>query len=377
MKLYEYMAKEIFRSNGIPVPMGAVFTGVEGVAAFIEKSGPVAIKSQVLSGGRGKAGGIKFATEPREAISKVQELLASEIKGCKVETVLIEEKVNIERELYLAITVDGSKRQIVLLASVAGGMDIEQVPEEQVIKRFIDITIGLQPYATREITRQMGLKGREAKQTAEVMLKLYRIFRKYDAELVEINPLVVTPTQVMAADGKMTIDDEAAYRFLPDVPYVEEKTEVEKKADDLGISYVELDGEVGVMANGAGITMATLDLLQHFGSSARNFMDAGGGSSEKATAAALEILLSTKPKALLINIFGGITRCDDVARAFVQVKNTLDLKLPVVIRLVGTNEDLGTEILREQGIEAYKSVEEAVTKVISLLNGGGADVHNS
>ncbi len=377
MKLYEFMAKEIFKRNGIPVPMGAVFTGVDGVAAFLEKTGSVAIKSQVLSGGRGKAGGIKFATEPQDAISKVQELLASEIKGCQVETVLIEEKVTIERELYLAITVDGSKRQIVLLASVAGGMDIEQVPEEQVIKRFIDITIGLQPYATREITRQMGLKGREAKQTEEVMLKLYQVFRKYDAELVEINPLVVTPSQVLAADGKMTVDDEAAYRFLPEVPYVEEKTAVEKKADELGISYVELDGEVGVMANGAGITMATLDLLQHFGSSARNFMDAGGGSSEKATAAALEILLSTNPKALLINIFGGITRCDDVARAFVQVKNALDLKLPVVIRLVGTNEDLGTAILREQGIESFKSVEEAVTKVISLLNGGGADVHNS
>ena len=377
MKLYEYMAKEILQRNGIPIPLGAVFSGVEGVAAFIEKSGPVAIKSQVLSGGRGKAGGIKFATEPQDAISKVQDLLATEIKGCKVETVLIEEKVNIEREFYLAITVDGTKRQAVLLASVAGGIDIEQVPEEQVVKRFIDITIGLQPYATREITRQMGLKGREAKQTADIIMKLYQVFRKYDAELVEINPLVVTPTQVLAADAKMTLDDEAAYRYLPEVPYVEEKTEVEKKAGDLGISYVELDGEIGVMANGAGITMATLDLLQHFGSSARNFMDAGGGSSMEATAAALEILLSTKPKALLINIFGGITRCDDVARAFVQVKNALDLKLPVVIRLVGTNEDLGTAILREQGIESFKSVEEAVTKVISLLNGGGADVHNS
>ena len=377
MKLYEYMAKEILQRNGIPVPKGAVFTGIEGVAAFLEKNGAVAIKSQVLSGGRGKAGGIKFATEPQDAISKVQGLLTTEIKGCKVETVLIEEKVSIEREFYLAITVDGAKRKPVLLASVAGGIDIEQVPDEQVIKRFIDVTIGLQPYATREITRQMGLKGREAKQTADIMLKLYQVFRKYDAELVEINPLVVTPTQVLAADAKMTLDDEAAFRFLPEVPWVEEKTAVEKKAGDLGISYVELDGEIGVMANGAGITMATLDLLQHFGSSARNFMDAGGGSSMEATAAALEILLSTDPKTLLINIFGGITRCDDVARAFVQVKKALDLKLPVVIRLVGTNEDLGTAILQEQGIESFKSVEEAVTKVISILKGGGADVHNS
>lgn len=376
MKLYEYMAKEILQSNGIPVPMGAVFTGVEGVADFLEKTGPVAIKSQVLSGGRGKAGGIKFATEPQDAISKVRDLLATEIKGCKVERVLIEEKVSIEREIYLAITIDGAKRQPVLLASIAGGMDIEQVPEEQVIKRFIDITIGLQPYATREITRQMGLKGWEAQQITDIMLKLYQVFRKYDAELVEINPLVVTATQVLAADAKMTLDDEAAFRYLPEVPWVEEKTAVEKKAGDLGISYVELDGDIGVMANGAGITMATLDLLKHFGASARNFMDAGGGSSLQATAAALEILLSTKPKALLINIFGGITRCDEVARAFVQVKNTFDLKIPVVIRLIGTNEDLGTAILQEQGIESFKNIEEAVTNVISLMNGGGADVHN-
>lgn len=376
MKLYEYMAKEILRSNGIPVPRGAVFTEVEGVDAFVEKTGPVAIKSQVLSGGRGKAGGIKFATESQDAIYKVQDLLASEIKGCPVERVLIEEKVSIEREIYLAITIDGAKRKPVLLASIAGGVDIEQVPEDQMIQRFIDVTIGLQPYATREITRQMGLKGREAQQIGDIMLKLYQVFRKYDAELVEINPLVVTASQVLAADAKMTLDDDAVFRYLPDVPWVEEKTAVEKKAGDLGISYVELEGEIGVMANGAGITMATLDLLAHFGSSARNFMDAGGGSSLQATAAALEILLSTQPKALLINIFGGITRCDEVASAFVHVKKTLDLKIPVVIRLIGTNEDLGTAILEEQGIESFKNIEEAVSKVISLLNGGGADVHN-
>ncbi|AFM40867.1 succinyl-CoA synthetase, beta subunit [Desulfosporosinus acidiphilus SJ4] len=375
MKLYEFMAKKILQNNGIPVPKGEIFTGVEGVAAFVEKTGPVAVKSQVLSGGRGKAGGIKFATAPQDALSLVQDLLAAEIKGSKVEKVLIEKKVSIEREIYLALTVDGAKKQPVLLASAAGGMEVEQVPEELMIKRLIDVTIGLRPYAAREIARQMGLKGREAQQVSDLMLKLYQIFRKYDAELVEINPLVVTPTQVLAADAKMTLDDDAAFRFLPEVPWVEERTAVEKKAGDLGISYVELDGDIGVMANGAGITMATLDLLKHFGAGARNFMDAGGGSSLEATAAALEILLSTNPKALLINIFGGITRCDEVAQAFVQVKNSLGLKLPVVIRLIGTNEDLGTAILQEQGIESFKNIEDAVRKVIALLNGGGDDVH--
>ncbi|MFZ3100698.1 MAG: ADP-forming succinate--CoA ligase subunit beta [Desulfitobacteriaceae bacterium] len=371
MKLYEYMAKEIFLNNGIPVPKGAVFAGIEGVAAFVEKTGPVAIKSQVLSGGRGKAGGIKFASEPQDAVTKAQELLTTEIKGCKVERVLIEEKINIQQEIYIAIAIDGANRQPVFLASVAGGMDIEQVPEEKLIKRLLDVTIGLQPYAAREITRQLGLTGSIAQKTTDILLKLYQVFRKYDAELVEINPLVITPTGVLAADGKMTLDDDASFRYQPDVTLVEEKTAVEKRAADIGISYVELDGEVGVMANGAGITMATLDLIQEFGSSARNFMDAGGGSSMQATADALEILLSTEPKALMINIFGGITRCDDVATAFVQVKNAIDIPIPVVIRLVGTNEDLGTAILKENGIESYKDIKEAVTKVISLLNSSG------
>lgn len=204
------------------------------------------------------------------------------------------------------------------------------------------------------------------------MLKLYQIFRKYDAELIEINPLVVADSQEFAADGKMTIDDEAAFRFGKDVPLVEEKTAVEQRAAELGISYVELEGEIGVMANGAGITMATLDLINEFGSSPRNFMDAGGGSSIQATASALEILLSTQPKALLINIFGGITRCDEVAKAIIQVKETMDILVPMVIRLVGTNEEAGIALLREQDIETYRKIDEAVAKVVSFVKAKGA-----
>lgn len=371
MKLYEHMAKEIFRNNGIPVPRGAVFTGVDGVADFVKNTGSVALKSQVLSGGRGKAGGIKFADEPVDAVAKAQELFGMDIKGFKVNTILIEEKIDVQKELYLAIAVDGARRKPVLLASMAGGMDIEQVPDDKLIKRLLDVTIGLQPYAAREIARQLGLTGKEAKEAADIIQKLYQIFRKYDAELVEINPLVVTPAQVMAADGKMTIDDDAFFRYQEDVPIVQEKTDLEKRAADIGISYVELDGEVGVMANGAGITMATLDMIQHFGSSARNFMDAGGGTSMEATAAALEILLETNPKALLINIFGGITRCDEVATAFVQVKKNMDIKIPFVIRLVGTNEDVGTKILQDNGIGAHKDIKDAVAEVCSIVNAKG------
>lgn len=367
MKLFEYMAKEIFRNNGIPVPNGRVFSQAGDLAEFVSQNGAVAIKSQILSGGRGKAGGIKFATTPEEAVAKAGELLAADIKGLKVDKVLVEEKIAIDQEIYLAITVDGTRRKPVLLASMAGGVDIEQVPEEKLIKRLIDVSIGLNPYAAREITRQLGLTGSAAKEAADLMLKLYNVFRTYDAELVEINPLVIAKGHVLAADAKMTIDDECAYRYQPDVPIVDEQTEAEKKARDLGISYVELDGEIGVMANGAGITMATLDLIQEFGSSPRNFMDAGGGSGEEATAKALEILLETKPKALLINIFGGITRCDDVARAFVKVKNSMEINIPVVIRLVGTNEEAGISILRENGIDSYKKIDEAVSKVVALV----------
>ncbi|MHB1651912.1 MAG: ADP-forming succinate--CoA ligase subunit beta [Desulfitobacteriaceae bacterium] len=372
MKLFEYMAKEIFRNNGIPVPKGQMFTSSNEVASFIADIGPVAIKSQILSGGRGKAGGIKFASTPEDGVTKAQELLSMELKGLKVEKVLVEEKILIEQEIYLAITVDGARRKPILLASMVGGMDIEQVPEDKLVKRLIDISIGLQPYAAREIARRLGLTGQLAKEAAEIMLRLYQIFRSYDAELVEINPLVVSNSHILAADGKITLDDDASFRFKEDVPWVEEQTAVEKRARDLGISYVELNGDIGVMANGAGITMATLDLIQEFGSSPRNFMDAGGGASTEATAQALEILLSTKPKALLINIFGGITRCDDVARAFIQVKNSMEINIPVVIRLVGTNEEAGVAILREHGIDSFRKIDEAVAKIIALVNKKGA-----
>lgn len=367
MKLYEYMAKDIFRTNGIPVPKGQVFTSAEEVADFVAQIGPVAIKSQILSGGRGKAGGIKFATDPQEATEKARELLATDIKGLKVDIILVEQKLTLEKELYLAITYDGARRKPLLIASAAGRVEIEQVADELLVKRLIDINIGLHPYAAREITRQLGLTGQIAKEVAAIMLKLYQLFRKYDAELIEINPLVVADSQVIAADGKMTVDDEAAFRFGKDVPLVEEKTAVEKRAAELGISYVELDGEIGVMANRAGITMATLDLINEFGSSPRNFMDAGGGSSKEATASALEILLSTQPKAILINIFGGITRCDEVAKAFIQVKETMDIQVPVVIRLVGTNEEAGIALLAEHGIESYRNIDEAVANVVAFV----------
>ncbi|MDA8234901.1 MAG: ADP-forming succinate--CoA ligase subunit beta [Clostridia bacterium] len=366
MKLHEYMAKSIMNQYGIPVPQGRVAGTPQEVAAIAKELGQVAVKSQVLSGGRGKAGGIKFASTAEEALVIGEELLKADLKGLKIEKVLIEEKIIIDRELYLAIALDGTARKPVLIASAHGGMDIEEVPEEHIVKKHIDVNIGILPFIGREVVRRMGLKDAIGKQVGDIIVKLYKVFKDYDAELAEINPLVISGDKVIAADGKLKLDDEASYRYPEGTPITEERTEREKKAHDLGISYVELEGDIAVMANGAGITMATLDIIQYYGGQARNFMDAGGGAGSEATAKALEILISTQPKVILAIIFGGITRCDDVARAFARVKETMGIPVPVVIRLSGTNEAEGIRILREIGINSYDNIAEAAAKAVEL-----------
>ncbi|MFZ5646903.1 MAG: ADP-forming succinate--CoA ligase subunit beta [Bacillota bacterium] len=366
MKLFEYMGKDLFARYGLAVPRGRVVSSpAEAALAAREIEGPVVIKSQVLSGKRGKAGGIKFADNPAEASTMAEQLFSVRIQGMPVEKLLVEEKLAIEREFYLALTVDGSAGKPLLIASPYGGMDIEEVPEENILKLHIDIETGLQPFHTREINRRLGLAGSLAGEQAKAVTGLYRVFIEKDAELVEINPLVVSGSRVIAADAKVNIDDSALYR-QKDVPYVEERTAVEKQARDAGLSYVELDGNIAVMANGAGITMATLDTLQHYGGRPANFLDAGGGTGMEATAKALEILLATNPRVIFINIFGGITRCDDVAGAFAKVKKERGITVPVVIRLVGTNQEAGVGILRESGIEAFQVMNEAALKAVEM-----------
>lgn len=368
MKLFEYMGKELFAKYGIPVPEGGVATTAEEAAALTERIGSVVLKAQILSGKRGKAGGIGFTDKQSEAYQFSAKLLGSELNGFRVEKILVEKKLKIDQEFYLAITVDGATRKPIILASAQGGMDIEEVPEEHLLKMPLDVTIGMQPFVAREVGRRLGVTGSVAKQIADILSKLYQLFVEMDAELAEINPLVISGESVIAADAKVTIDDDALFRQLS-IPFVEERTATEKKAYELGLSYVELDGDIAVMANGAGITMATLDLIQYYGGAAANFLDAGGGAGIEQTAKALELLLSKKPKAILINIFGGITRCDDVAKAFAYVKKNSGIPVPVVIRLVGTNEDKGREILLDVGIEAYKFMHEAAQKVVEIAKG--------
>lgn len=365
MKLYEYLGKKLFYRYDIPVPHSKLVENAEQAAEAAAELGEVVIKSQVLSGKRGKAGGIAFASNPLEAKNEAERIFKMELNGSTVEKLLVEEKLQIDQELYLALTVDGAAHSPVVLASLDGGMDVEDVSEERMIRWPVDISIGLQDYMVREICRLMGVTGDLKNEFIKFLPKLYKLFRELDAELAEINPLALTPAGLVAADAKITIDDDALYRH-PQMPRIKEKTALELKAEELDLAYVELDGDIAVMANGAGITMATLDMVQHYGGAPANFLDFGGGADLEKTSQALELLLGTAPKVLLINIFGGITRCDVVAEAFVRVRESKGIDLPVSFRLVGTNETEGRIILEKAGIKSFTSMDEAVRHAVEL-----------
>ncbi|MDY6826159.1 MAG: ADP-forming succinate--CoA ligase subunit beta [Bacillota bacterium] len=365
MKLYEHLGKKLFFRYDIPIPRGKLAESATEAAEAAADLGEVVIKAQVLSGKRGKAGGIAFASDPDEAYREAKRILQMDFGTAGVSKLLVEEKLNIEQELYLALTVDGTTRRPVVLVSLDGGMDVEDVPEERMIRWPVDPSIGFQGYMVREICRRLGVGGELEKEFASLIPKLYRLFRDRDAELTEINPLALTKKGLIAADAKLTIDDDAIYRH-PQLPVISDKTTLELKAEELDLSYVELEGDIAIMANGAGITMATLDMVQHYGGEPANFLDFGGGADTKKTAQALELLLGTNPRVLLINIFGGITRCDVVAEAFARVKETRGIDLPVSFRLVGTNEAEGRAILQKVGIESFTTMDDAVRHAVKL-----------
>lgn len=370
MKLYEYLAKERLARYGIPTPGGRVAQTPAEARRIAEEIGPCAVKAQVLVGGRGKAGGIKLAETPDEAEARAREILGMNLKGHVVERVLVEPKLSIDQELYLSIAIDTTAKRPLIMASASGGVNIEEVPEEKICKQTVDIQVGAHPYLGRAFARRLGLKGDLARQFADLLVRLYRLYRECDAELVEINPLAVVGDRLIAADGRLNIDDDALFRHT-DLPRVQEGTELEQRVRELGLAYVELDGDIAVMANGAGMAMATLDVLQHYGGRPANFLDAGGGAAVEPTARAIEILLATNPRAMFINIFGGITRCDDVANAIVQVQRSRGIPVPLVVRLVGTNEAEGVRILREAGIQAHREMGQAAQQVVELARAGG------
>jgi succinyl-CoA synthetase beta subunit len=377
LKLFEYEAKEIAQQYGLLVPRGIVAsTPQEAKEAFQKLNQPSMIKAQVLVAGRGKAGGIKPASNPDEAFEVAKTLLAMTIKGEKVAKVLVEQKLASKHERYLSIVVDRSSRCYTLLCSTEGGVDIEQIAlqsPEKIIRHKIEPLIGLQPFESRLVARRLGYSGKQMNQLTSMISKLYEIMLDYDAELIESNPLIETENgELVAADLRILLDDNSLFRhqkFLERMKTFEpDMTDLEVKAREKDLAYVELDGDVGIIGNGAGLVMATLDMILDYKGKPANFCDVGGGASEERIASALEIVLANpRVKVLLINIMGGITRCDDVARAILDIQKKMGIAKPMVIRLVGTNEEEGQRILAAANIPSLNSMEEAAAKAVELI----------
>jgi len=375
MKIHEYQAKELFVRAGMPVPPGTVVRTpdeAEKAAAAIGK--PVVVKAQVLVGGRGKAGGVKLAQTPAEAREKASKILGMDIKGETVQKVLVTEAVDIEKEIYVGVIMDRRSHRPLIMASAEGGVEIEVTAKEkpEAIKRvLVDPLYGLHPFAARRLAASLVGDGDLTRQAADIIEKLYRVYEESDASLAEINPLVVTrDRRVLAIDAKMNFDDNALYRHrdIEGMRDNEAEDEGEARARAEGLSFVRLAGNVGCIVNGAGLAMATMDLVKEYGGQPANFLDIGGSSRPEKVVTALSIILEDKSvRSILFNIFGGITRCDDVARGLVTAFDTMKLTLPVVVRLTGTNEQEAREILRKvPSLHAAETMDEAVKKAIEL-----------
>ena len=380
MKVHEYQAKEIFSRYGIPVPRGFIASTPEQASQFVRDLGGRAIvKAQVHAGGRGRGGGIKMANSPQDASDIATTLLGSNLitpqtgpEGVPVNQVLIEEPVDISRELYLATTLDRTLAAPVLLASPAGGMDIEEVAAthpEDIHEESIDPLLGLMEYQTRRLARDLGLSGPLARSAGSVMSAVARISSDLDCSLVEINPLVVTTDdRIVALDAKINIEDDALFRHteLRELRDPSQEDPREAEAAALDIAYVSLDGDVGCLINGAGLAMATLDLAKSVGAAPANFLDVGGGATEEKVASAVKLIISDpKVTRVLINLFGGILRCDVAARGVVQAFEETGSRMPLVVRLLGTNMEEGLSIFQESGLpvtfaETLADVSEAV-----------------
>jgi succinyl-CoA synthetase beta subunit len=368
MKFLEYKAKEIFARYGIPVPRGVVAGRVEEIS---NPPVPCMVKAQVLVGGRGKAGGIKPAATLDEARAVASQILGLDIHGYKVKQVYLEERLDVERELYLSLTIDRSARELLLMASSMGGMDVEAVPRDQLFMEHIPAMVGLQPYVLRGLTRSLGLPPKISDQVAAIVREFYDVFRKEDAELVEINPLVVTKGgSVVAGDAKLVIDDNAEYRHPEYANLDQDRTPLEQEAHDKGITFIQLDGDIGVIANGAGLTMATLDILNLKGGKGGTFLDLGGTDDPAKVKQAFELLIKANPSVILLNIFGGITKADTVALGVKQALAEMHTKIPVVARIKGVNEAQAKEMLQSIGMYAAGTAEEAAEIAVKVKSRG-------
>lgn len=367
MKLFEYRGKELFDKYGILVPNGKL---VKDEKDFSGLKFPFVLKAQVPVGGRGKAGGIKSVENKAEAKEKLQQILGMDIKGFTVKKVLAEEKVGIKKELYMSIMLDRSKKTPLLMISGSGGMDIESVPDDQIFKEWINPFIGIQPFHIRGTTSKLKLEKEEGKQVAKVLSLLYKMFREYDCELVEINPLIISSDgEVIALDSKVIINDDALYRHPDIVPEHVELTPLEKDAKEKSITFIQLDGNIGVIANGAGLTMATLDALTHYKGKGGVFLDLGGTDDPEKVKQAFELMKKAKPSVIFLNLFGGITKCDTVAKGVKSVISKEGIDCPVITRIKGMNEDKAKEILKDAGLITAATLQDAAQKSCDLAGG--------
>ena len=374
MNLYEYQAKRLFAEHGVPIPDGDVAASPDEARALArELGGEVVVKAQVLTGGRGKAGGVKLADDPDEAEELAGQILGMDIKGHTVHKVLVDEQApGIEQEIYLAVLIDRDKRQPMIMASAAGGVDIEQVAAESPEKIFrvhVDPAVGLRGYQSTYLAAGMNLPRDLWRDFHKIVSGLYETFIANDASLTEINPLVITgENTLLAVDGKMSIDDNGLYRHprLAEMRPTEEEPLAEREARAAGLSYIKLDGEIGCMVNGAGLAMTTMDIIKLYGGEPANFLDIGGAATPESVTAALRIILSDpNVKAVLINIFGGIVRGDEVARGIVQALEQVETDVPMVVRLQGTNAEEGLQILEAVDMITAKTLTDAAQKAVA------------
>jgi succinyl-CoA synthetase beta subunit len=372
MKLHEYQSKLIFSKYGIPIPKGRVAATAEAARQIAQElGGRAVIKAQVLVGGRGKAGGIKVAKDPNEAEQLATQILSMEIKGLPVRKVLVDEAASIETEIYLGITNDRAARKPVMMASAAGGVDIEEVAREtpeKIIKVHIDPLLGLRDYQARDIAAGIDLPRELWRDFNAIAIGLWRAYSENDATLAEINPLIISKDRkLVALDGKMLIDDNALFRHadLAELRDIDEEAPEETEARKYGLSYIKLDGNIGCMVNGAGLAMTSMDVIKLFGGEPANFLDIGGGAGSDKVAAAMKIIL-TDPnvKAVLFNIFGGITRCDEVAKGILVAMDEVKPKVPMVVRLVGTNAEEGRRLLENAKMITAETLADAAKKAV-------------
>jgi succinyl-CoA synthetase beta subunit len=387
VKVHEYQAKSLLAKSGVPVPRGEVAEGPAEAREIAKRlNGPVVVKAQIHAGGRGKGGGIRVAKDAEQAFEHAKAILGMTLvtpqtgpEGRVVRKVLVEEALETDRELYLAVTLDRSRARPVVIASKSGGMEIEEVAARDpkaVVRDTIDAALGIFPFQARRLAFEFGLDGEVFKEGVALVQSLFRAYVETDASLAEINPLVVTRSgRVLALDAKMNFDDNALFRH-PDIREMRDLSEedpLEVEASKFGLNYIKLDGNVGCMVNGAGLAMATMDLVKLAGGEPANFLDVGGGANEEQVKNAFRIILSDKNvRAILINIFGGIMRCDIIAKGVVAAVSEMGLSLPVVVRLQGTNVDEGKRILRESGlrITSAEGLADAAKKAVEAANAG-------